>query len=57
MQDTRILFFDIDGTLIDGKCNRLTEPARQALRALADDVCGPVNEDGVAAYCRGKGLL
>ena len=24
MQDIRILFFDIDGTLIDGKCNRLT---------------------------------
>ena len=23
----------------------------------ADDVCGPVSEDGVAAYCRGKGLL
>ena len=34
MQDTRILFFDIDGTLIDGKCNRLTEPTRQALCAL-----------------------
>ena len=34
MQDIRILFFDIDGTLIDGKCNRLTEPARQALCAL-----------------------
>ena len=33
MQDTRILFFDIDGTLIDGKCNRLTEPTRQARRA------------------------
>ncbi|HIZ62506.1 MAG TPA: hypothetical protein H9724_07050 [Candidatus Gemmiger avistercoris] len=57
MQDIRILFLDIDGTLIDGKRNRLTEPTRQALRALADDVCGPVNEDGVAAYCRAKGLL
>ena len=54
---TKTLFFDIDGTLIDGKCYRLTDPARQALRALADDVCGPVNEDGVAAYCRAKGLL
>lgn len=31
--------------------------ATEALKAVADDVCGPVSEDGIYHYCREKGLI
>ena len=31
--------------------------ATDALKAVADDVCGPVSEDGIYHYCRKIGLI
>lgn len=57
MDEIKIAFFDVDGTLIDLGRKEITPKTLEALKAAADDICGHVAEDGIYHYCLAHGFL
>ena len=72
MNDIKIIFFDIDGTLIDMHTKNISEKMLETLirlkengnilciatgRSPADDICGHVSKDGIYHYCLAHGLI
>lgn len=60
MNNIKIVFFDIDGTLIDMRAKRISEKTLETLvrlKEVASDVCGHVAEDGIYHYCMKHGLI